>query len=105
MEIYYREYALVISCITRWGTLLGMMKLVRRVRAAISAYYENIKDSEMGEKLASARIAVIDPKFWEDLAFAIELLTLISEAIQAGESDRSTLGYVLPRWKSILKTF
>ena len=102
-SVYGKQISLVISCLTRWGTHVAKLDSVSRIQLAFQRFMDSLKVEDSTETMEKIRYLAWDRTFWNKLQFTIELLRPINEAIRMSESDRSTAGHVVSRWKRIYR--
>jgi hypothetical protein len=62
---------------------------------------DSLKPEDATDTLNKIKPLAWDQPFWHDLKFDIDVLEPIDKAIKMAESDRSTAGHVVTRWKRI----
>lgn len=92
--------ALALSVITRWGSQVRMLRSLRKAKRALIAYFQNLP-TDASDIIKSFQANIIGPSFWIFVEHALQVLEPIDEELEKGESDRSTLPDILPRWKRI----
>jgi hypothetical protein len=99
-DLLGKEYALLLSVITRWGSQVRMLRSVLRLEAPIKAYYTQLPP-DAPTSIQNGQVVVRKPSFWLFLRKLLELLILIDEELQTSEAERATLPHVIPRWNRI----
>jgi Protein of unknown function (DUF 659) len=100
-EAYGKQHFFTIACITRWGTHLAMLRSVYKTQLAFQRFMDNLKPEDATDTLTKIKPLAWDQNFWINVQFVIELLDPIDKAIKMSESDRSTAGHVVNRWKRV----
>jgi hypothetical protein len=100
-KAYGKQLSFTVACITRWGTHLAMLRSVYKTQLAFQRFMDNLKPEDTTETLTKIRPLAWDQGFWISVKFVIELLDPIDKAIKMSESDRSTAGHVVTRWKRV----
>lgn len=96
-----KRIALILHCITRWGTQVGMLRALRRSQAALEAYSQQTSPQiDKGRKKKTVHILPIlrDPYFWQKVATATRILTPIHEIQCLSEADNYPLYRVINNW-------
>ena len=101
VRAYGKLFSFTIACITRWGTHLAMLRSVYRTQLAFQRFMDSLKPEDMTDTMTKIRPLAWDQSFWNNLKFIMELLDPIDKAIKMSESDRSTAGHVVARWKRV----
>ena len=106
IETNGKATAFVLSCITRWGTQLAMVKSVNKKQAALQKFFLNrtatLEDTnEKDSAIKRLDTLVWDKDFWKRLQVLCKLLAPIDDAIKMSESDKAMIGDVIPRWRNI----
>jgi hypothetical protein len=102
MEMAYgKQLSFTIACITRWGTHVAMLRSVYRVQLAFQRFIDSLKPEDITDTINKIRPLAWDQAFWHDLKFVMDVLEPIDKAIKMAESDRSTAGHVVNRWKKV----
>jgi len=106
IETNGKATAFVLSCITRWGTQLAMVRSVNKKQAALQKFFLNrttaLEDvNEKDSAIKKLDTLVWDKGFWQRLQFLCRSLAPIDNAIKISESNRTTIGDVIPRWRNI----
>jgi hypothetical protein len=99
LETYKKQYTVVLAVITRWGTELGLYDGLVRSKEALQKYalrWNGPKDMP-----ANILNTLLSAEFWENLNIIREILRPITDHLKMSESNKSTLGMVLPRWDAI----
>jgi hypothetical protein len=87
-EIYGKEYALTLSCDTRWGTYFYELESLVRSRQALVAFCKD-KKNECDDKAVLETIN--NYYFWTDVKKLIDILRPIHLHQKRSESTRSTV--------------
>ena len=78
-----------------------MLRSVYRTQLAFQRFMDSLKPEDMTDTMTKIRPLAWDQSFWNNLKFIMELLDPIDKAIKMSESDRSTAGHVVARWKRV----
>ena len=98
-EVYKKKYAMILAVVTRWGTELGLYDGLARSKEALQTYAFRWNSAE---DLSQNIIEIIlSQEFWNNLTTIREILTSINIHLKASESNKSTIGKILPRWDAI----
>ena len=104
VRTYDKQFSFTIACITSWGTHLAMLRSVYRTQLAFQRFMDSVKREDMTDTLTKTKPLTWDQSFWNNLKFIMELLDPIDKAIKMSESNRSTAGHVVTRWKRVRRT-
>src|SRR5271167_377026 len=99
LETYKKRYAIVLAVITRWGTELGLYDGLVRSKEALQKYALRWNDPK--DMPANILNTLRSAEFWENLNIIREILRPITEHLKMSESNKPTLGMVLPCWNAI----
>ena len=103
IQIYIKRIALILHCITRWGTQVGLLDSLYRSSLAIQAYSQQALPQIDKKKKKDTYILSIlrDPTFWQDVTTARRILTPIHKIQYLSEADNYPLHRVLDNWMLI----
>ena len=106
-DVLGRQYAFVLSVLTRWGTQLAMVRSLIKIMPALTKYFTKYAsfEDQSEEKKTFMRLAgelVWSKDFNQDLELMNEILSPIHEAIKMSESDSCVLRHVISHWINIL---
>jgi hypothetical protein len=101
---YGKQHSFTIAYVTRWGTHLAMLRSVYKTQLAFQRFVDSLKPEDTTDTLAKIKPLAWDQNFWINVDFIIGLLDPIDKAIKMSESDRSTAGHVMTRWKTVRRT-
>lgn len=103
VAILGKRIALILHCITRWGTQVRLLNALYRSCLTIQEYSQQSNPQIDKNKKADQRILPIlrDSKFWQDVTTARRILTPIHEIQYLSEADNYPLYRVLDNWMLI----
>ncbi|TIA76942.1 hypothetical protein D6C76_05236 [Aureobasidium pullulans] len=94
--------AFALSVITRWGTQFYVVDALIENKPLLEVLARRYPDVfETTEAGAEALRCIEDPRFWLQMEQLHAWLLPLHNAQIASESDRSTVGMVLPRWRDV----
>lgn len=100
-----RVFSITLSCITRWGTQVGLIKSLLRSQMALRLWsvHDQVADGvdERGLNQQAVINAVMTHQSWNDLSDVLLVMEVIHEQQKMSESGKAHLGYVIKRWKTI----
>jgi hypothetical protein len=97
---YGKQYALILSVITRWGTQFRLVNSILRSKDALRAYaLEPTRSS--ADLRANAITTLKDPTFWSNLDQLKDVLEPLDNQVRMAESTNAHIGTVLKRWKTV----
>ena len=94
---YGRNYAIILSVITRWGSQYNLIKSLIRSKDALKAYAVDSRSSLTKDKRDLGAL-LLDRKFWAEVEELEEVLRPVHEAQLSSEDDTAHLGHVTKRW-------
>ena len=104
MEILGKKVALILHCITRWGSQVGMLNSVLANQRVLELYSQQAHpqiDANKKNKETHVLPILQDLGFWQDAARIQRILKPIHEIQYLSESDNYPLYRVLDNWMQI----
>ena len=104
MDAYGKKIALILHCITRWGTQVGILESVLKNQQALQCYAQQATPQiDKNKKNKDTHILPIlrDLPFWQDVATVSRILTPIHQIQYVSEADNYPLYRVLDNWMEI----
>lgn len=101
-ETYKQFRALALCVITRWGSQWGMICSVLNNEEALRLW---VADPRAEIKNGRVKQYILDPLFWDSLKKLALLIKPLHEAQKMSESNKATLGDVVPRWNDLKAKF
>ena len=113
MKIYGEVRGILVGSFSRWGSHLKALKSLQRSKEALQNYavairLSNTKGLIPTQEFDTLRVPIghlVSREFWLDLEGLLDILQPVDEAIKTSEANRSTIGYVVKRWRSVKDTW
>lgn len=104
IEMLGKPVALILHCITRWGSQMGMLNSVLANQRVLERYSQQAHPQiDTNKKKRQTHVLPIlqDPIFWQDAARIQRILKPIHEIQYLSEADNYPLYRVLDNWMQI----
>lgn len=100
-EVYYKQMALILLVMTRWGTQYHLCNSILKNRIALENWAAR-SDTKMGKENPQKKL-ILEDTFWSKLQRLCQIIKPIHKAQKMSEALGATLGKVVPRWNNLQK--